>query len=198
MPEVTYAFIYRIQMQGSIFGQQCINNFYYGSGTEPTTLDALNLDFQTNVWRHLQPMISDSYVLHEVAVQGVKGDLSFGSVAYEESGTVGGDCLPGFVSWDFTILRAGLGERNGYKRFAGVPESLQNDGNPTAGALATAIAAATYMASTISTGALLFDPVIQRDYVHKIKQNPPKYYSYSAVVFSRIGSQNSRKVGHGR
>lgn len=198
MPNATPGFVYQITAFGGVIGQETINVWYFGGANICTDLVALGNDFITLDLLPLLPVMSGSAGFSYITVTGVHGDIAFTSVPVSVTGGVSGDCLPPFVSWDFTLLRGGAGERNGYKRIAGVPESLQLQGSPTVGAAVNLAAAGASMFTSISDGTHSYAPVIRRTRVHHIPQSPPVWYNVSAIQFSKIGSQNSRKFGHGR
>jgi hypothetical protein len=198
MPLSTYTEVYQVKLIGAFAGQETINIFHFGANTYAgDALDLLNA-----WWASMQAPISSacsgSATWTAAEVQQEKGGVLFGAIPLADSGNVSGDSLPPFVSWDYTLVRGGALERNGYKRFAGVPESKQNSGvvdnsfRPTLDILADA------MFNGFDVLLAHFTPVIKRNYVHHVRQTPPVYYDMSNVVYSKIGSQNSRKFGHGR
>jgi len=199
MPIVTWNYVIEVLITGFVLGEETINRFFYATMNAPIdTLDDFLTEFGNTVLTDVLAIMSNQSGFSVGTAQFVKGGTAFASKIYAAAGNVSGDVLPPFVAWDFTLLRGGARERNGYKRFAGVPESYQANGNPTTTAAALAAAAAVTMGSTVSTANDTWDPVIQRTVVNHIPQHPPVYYDISNVIFSRIGSQNSRKQGHGR
>jgi len=54
------------------------------------------------------------------------------------------------------------------------------------------------MATDITDGTETYEPVIQRKFVNHIPKIPPVFYTISDVRYAKVGSQNSRKFGHGR
>jgi hypothetical protein len=199
MPESTATSVIEILVIGSVLGEQTVNRWFYGLPVTPVdTLDDFLTEFGNTVLSDLLVTMSSQSSFDTGFAQYVKGGTAFATKTYSASGTTSGDCLPPFVAWDFTLLRSGARERNGYKRIAGVPESSQANGNPTSGARANLDVAAASMAGNITLATDEWIPVIRRKRIGKVIQNPPKYYDISTVQFSRIGSQNSRKSGHGR
>jgi len=119
------------------------------------------------------------------------------------------DQIPPFNAWTFKYVNAITGRRHGYKRFAGVTESNQVEGQPTSGALGSLNSIAAnlgddLLAYTIAGG--LPDsplalgtaiPIILHRVLHGDVLNPVEYSEISAVIFDHIGSQNTRKAGRG-
>jgi hypothetical protein len=154
--------------------------------------------FDTTVVQPMLDVMSNLAHVNTLEAQIVHGGGAFDVKTTSYGGHVSGDCLPTFVAWDFTLLRGGLGERNGYKRIAGVAETQQHEGIPTTGANTLLALVAAGMNTAFDSGGDVYNPVIRRGTINRVPQNPAKYYSVSNVLFARIGSQNSRKVGHGR
>lgn len=107
-----------------------------------------------------------------------------------------GDAMPPNVTYTFRLLRETLATRHGYKRFAGVDETLQSNGlyigseNAT-GAIQEALAADIQPAPSIIP---LLEPVIVRkDAAGAISA----VNSVGASDFRGIGTQNTRKIGRG-
>lgn len=190
-------FVYRITWKGAILGEAAYNVFYYGCSTDAADLDALLVAQKEAVWNVLQPILSSKASLDQVVGEGVKGTTHFSSVVPAELGSVSGDCLPPYAAYGFTLLREGVGERNGYKRFAGVPESLQIDGNPTGTVTANLPTIQAGLAADLTVGDETWTPLIRRTRVHKVVQLPPTYWNQGNVVFGGITTQSSRKYGHG-
>lgn len=103
---------------------------------------------------------------------------------------------PSFTSYGFMLLRESLVTRNGYKRFAGIPDPLI-DGNSYVGTpswltdVENGLAADLYIAL-----AGVAEPVI----VKRPIANPAGVYQYSGIgsaQFRGIGTQNTRKQGRG-
>lgn len=193
----TLNFVLRITWKGAILGEAAYNVFYYGCGTEPTSVDDVLIAQKEAVWNVLQPILSTKASLDQVVGEGVKGTTRFSSIVPAELGSVSGDCLPPYAAYGFTLLRDGVGERNGYKRFAGVPESYQIDGHPTGTVSANLPAIQAALAADLTVGDETWTPLIRRTRVHKVVQNPPTYWNQGSVVFGGITTQSSRKYGHG-
>jgi hypothetical protein len=198
MPITAFANYAAIKLVGAFLGQETINLFHFGYGAYlGTAVDAL-----TAWWATMQTPISASCsgqaTWTSAEFQQEVGGVAFGSIPLADSGNVAGDSLPPFVCWDFTLVRGGALERNGYKRIAGVPESKQANGVVDNTFRATLDNLAAPIFAGFDVGLDHFTPVIKRKQIHGVAQHPPKYYDMSNVVYSKIGSQNSRKYGHGR
>jgi len=199
MPENTGDTAMEIIVTGSVLGEQTINRFFYVlDGAPSDTILNFLTEFGNTVLTAVLVTMSNQASFDSAIGQEVKGGNNFDAKTYSAPGSVSGDCLPPFVAWDYTLLRSGVGERNGYKRFAGVPESSQVNGNPTTGARTNLDLAAAALFGHVLNGTDEWVPVVRRTRIHHVAQVPPKYYNISNVSFSRIGSQNSRKQGHGR
>jgi len=103
------------------------------------------------------------------------------------------------VTFSFRYARTSLAVRNGAKRFAGVPETYQENGVIVAGTPTTNVnATAAVLDDAISDGlGTTFIPVIM-----KKTRIPPEgefeswlyeEFTTAGVTYSHIGSQNTRK-----
>lgn len=198
MPEDTSPYAVRIRTIGDVLGQEALQVWYYTTNTAPTGVADLLTTFKADVADHLLDIMSVQSHILSIDAQYVKGAAFFGTLLVGSGGNVSGDCLPPFVSWDFTLVRGGALERNGYKRLQGVPESKQADGIATPSAFADLNSLAGFMFADLDDGTNLYHPVIRRTRINRAAQVPPKYFSISSVLYSQIGTQNSRKAGHGR
>lgn len=198
MPALNPTFVAQIKLFGTVISEESLNVFYYGTDTMVDTLADLLAGFQSTVVSQLPPVTSASSFYGKAEATLVKGGNLFDSVSFFTPGTVSGEALPPYATWDITLVRGGAGERNGYKRLMGVPESLQTGGIATAGAIANLANVTLAMSQIVVAVTDQWTPVIRRDVVNRVVQNPPKWYSISSVLYSKIGTQNSRKFGHGR
>lgn len=198
MPIVTDPFIIEFDVHGVVLNQETVNRFFYSCVDVATDIDPIVDAFHDHVVPSWLTVISTGAALLKIVAQVVRGGSLFTQRVATELGTAPGDCMPPFVAWDYTLLRGGALERNGYKRFAGVPEVSQNNGVRTTAATPDLDALAVVLGNTFSVGLVQFGPVIRRTKVNHVTQNPPTFYTCSGAVYSKIGSQNSRKFGHGR
>jgi len=198
MPELTPAFVAQLKLKATVITEESLNIFYYGSDTNADGLDGLITRFRTIVMPKLIAVTSTQCQFESIEATMVKGGNDFTSQGFAEAGTVGGDTLPPYATWDFTLLRGGAGERNGYKRFPGVPEASQAQGIASAGAVANLNLLADALDTLLVPTTDQWSQVIRREVINHVIQNPPKWYSNGGTLYSRIGTQNSRKFGHGR
>src|SRR5476651_2330880 len=198
MPISGVANVVQLILQGTCVTEETLNVFYYGSATNLDGLPAFIAAWIAAVMTTLQSAVGTSTLYSEVSAQGERGVTSFATQPISLSGFVSGDQLPPFATWDFTYVRGGALERNGYKRFSGIPESFQQNGVATGSGPGQVAALATVLNQDIPVVLDTWFPLIRRTKVHRLAQIPPVYYDKSSVVYSKIGSQNSRKFGHGR
>ncbi len=198
MPENTDAFVIEIVMHSDTINEKAINRFFYASASFASAVTDVLDAFDTVVGTPLLDIMNVNSTIRQYDGNMVKGSALFGSKAVIRSGSVSGSMTPTFVAWDYTYLRGGVGERNGYKRFVGVAESSQDNGSPTTGIATSLSVVADALGQPLIIDADTWVPVIRRTRINHTPQHPPKYYDISSVAFSKIGSQNSRKPGHGR
>jgi hypothetical protein len=197
LPVATFPGIYRIVLKGVVLGQETVNVFYYGDTNVAISLNGIAIAFRDDVATPISGIMNQNASFTSIGVEQVRGGNGFTQIGISVQGTNGGDCLPPYASWDFTLVRAGVGERNGYKRIAGVGEGNQTNGVANTGIVTALDTAAAAMLSLLVVGDDGLTPVIRRTRVNKFPQNPPIYYTMSDVNYSKIGTQNSRKYGHG-
>jgi len=198
MPELTAPYVARIITRGDVLGQEALQVWYYAAVSYDDGISAWLASFKLAVVDHLLDAMSNQAHIVTIEGQMVKGSNDFDTFNASVGGNISGDCLPPFASWDFTLLRGGGGERNGYKRIQGVPESKQVDGIATASAYADLTSLAGFMAASITVSLDEMFPCIRRTRINHAAQNPPKYFNVSDVQYSKIGTQNTRKFGRGR
>jgi hypothetical protein len=198
MPEDTAPVVYQFRVTGVSISEETIANYYYSASEEVANLDSLVEPFFTTVITPQLSIMNGNAFYTRLDIVTVKGGIAFASFDFLHIGTVSGDCLPPNVSYDFTLLRAGVGERNGYKRIAGVSESSQQQGTVTSGILALCALVSAGLSANLEVGEDAYPPCIRRTKIHRVPQNPPKFYTMSGATYSKIGTQNSRKFGHGR
>jgi len=119
----------------------------------------------------------------------------------QANGGVTGDCLPPYASWAFQLRRTTAATRNGAKRFAGVSESQQINGEPTAGAALSLQSMASWLGNpstlTLDNGVEIdveIQPVICR------KDNTGALIASQFVSSAQprgVSTQNTRKFGRG-
>lgn len=198
MPENTSPIVYELKAVGNVNGEEMINTWYYAGSAVATDLLALVADFYDHVLDGATTFMSSQAGWNYVNITGVRGTILFDTLVRLAEGLISGDCLPPYASWDFTLVRGGAGERNGYKRFVGVAEASQINGTATGAILANIASHLGDLGATITDGTTVYTPVIRRGTIGHVVQRPPKYYSTSGIIYSKIGTQNSRKFGHGR
>lgn len=198
MPVNTSAFVVEILLRGVVLGQETINRFFYASTSYASAMIDVIDAFDAVVPAYLVTFMNEQAGFTSIEAQGVRGTSDFASKPISELGVGTGDCMPPFVSWDFTLVRGGARERNGYKRIAGVGEASSVGGIPTSSVLAVINAGVHTLSDTFEVGADTWVPVIPRTRVNRVPVLPRQYWDMSSAIFSKIGSQNSRKYGHGR
>jgi hypothetical protein len=123
-------------------------------------------------------------------------------------GTVAGDMAPPFVCYTFKYIRPNATFRLGYKRFGGLSEGVMGGyGQPTPATRLllddistalnsdiTALDPVTYAA--FADGAVM-EPILYRRIANGDVIDEPLVGRVSNVVYSHIGSQNTRKTGRG-
>ena len=199
MPVTTFTKVWEVIVTGVVLNQETINRFFYGSSDSLADAAGLGVTVETDLLPVIAGTMNQNASFLSLLVQGVKGATDFFSATLSIQGTNGGECLPPYASWDYTLVRGGARERNGYKRIAGVGEGNQQNGVASSGIQTALDLAANAMGDILTDGdGAVYTPVIRRTRVNKTPVNPAQYWSMTGAIYSKIGTQNSRKFGHGR
>jgi len=196
--------VYEVRLRGEYVSQVILNVFHYQSaGTadiaepELTIAAALgailvaqlvNIQVETFQW-------IDAYVKHLVD-GGAEATFPF---AGGEPGVIAAEGLPPHDAWAFRYNRSLTTTRHGQKRFAGVPETWQNNGVTVSGFLTTLDDVGDNLERDITdadgfgAGEIL-RPVIYSKFLNGELRETPITNPVSSVSFVRISTQNTRKV----
>jgi len=207
--------VMRIILRGRMpTGDEMLNvfhcEFYAGSGTDVGShlLENFAFGFWENIKTPLRAMVGDAFSFEQV--DAIKLDADFNQIngesfiipAGEQPGSVGAEYMPNFVVASFKYVRPAIGWRHGWKRFSGITETIVFGNTLTAGGLAQANTLAAALAADIGglypDGSPLVDPPDARPIVYRARWNgddlsPVEFDSPASVVFSGLGSQNTRK-----
>jgi hypothetical protein len=169
-----------------------------GTGNAHTLADA----FISDVLAGIVNIISSATVFTQIDVVNLEDPADFWTEPITEAGALGGDFMPPFVAAAFEYVRATRSVSNGRKSFGWIPEDQVNSGFPISGYLTALNLVATTLGNNVDdvTTSSSWEPVIWRrpgTYVSGVVTDPGLFYPISAVVFKRISSQNTRKIGRG-
>lgn len=193
--------VWQVRWVQNYLDQQVLNIFHYGVGTG-VLQNAQDLAdaFDAGVRQSLASIQVVNLISVRVEVQGERTATDLGLSLSGANGSVSSEGMPPYVAWAFRYNRTATTYRNGYKRIGGVPESMQNNGQPTGGALTALNAAA----------AVLNDSVVsldeERTYIPLLRQTvvgkapiTPVFWTVpdGTVEWASISTQNTRKFGHG-
>lgn len=183
--------------------QQCINVYYYRM-TSVVDLGDNYLEDLNTIWEDLVldeviGLQSDALTHVSREWKNLSNNLDFftdNTVVPGFLATPGGENTPSYVSAGFLLQRETLATRNGYKRFAGIPEGSIS-GNTYVGSTAVVDAVEAALASDLMAGIVsVAEPVI----VKRPIVPPVGVYVYSSIgsaAFRGLGTQNTRKLNRG-
>lgn len=151
----------------------------------------------------LQPITSSEVVWDGADILNLTSpdEIWSGNPTDASAGAVSGDSCPPFVSWGFLLRRTTRATRNGYKRFWGVPESMNLNGEPTGAAALLLIDVLDFLGNAIILapnppffdGCALEPVIVRKDGTGALLASQP----VTGAEFRAIGSQNTRKIGRG-
>jgi hypothetical protein len=189
----------QLTVKGTLQEQVCSNVYYY------TCLDAatgscaeLVATFFDTILGPLEAILSNQYHMFEAVAINLNNADDFSVTPMDSPGIISGDPYPPFVAMEFKYNRLTRVSRNGYKRYAGVPESASTDGvNPTS-AYATLCQDLADVLSANLVGALTqYVPVIFRKTSAAHEPLAGTGFAVDTVSVRTLTSQISRKIGHG-
>jgi len=116
-------------------------------------------------------------------------------------GTNTGDCLPPYATYSFLLQRTNATTRHGHKRFCGVGENQQQNGEAISGALTTLNTVADVIGNAVvltatspSTWEMTLSPrIVRKSSTGALVLSQPVL----SARFTSIGTQNTRKFGRG-
>lgn len=182
---------------------QPLLNVYYlqvhdivGSPTYEQLGDSLVNDYWTLRRRALT---SNLLTFERYEIRNLTNGIDFFEKDVNDPGTATGDAMPPYATVTIKLVRSTLITRNGYKRYAGIPEGAQNNGTLTGGALTNWTGVAdeiadeetyTFMGDEVRVVPIIVgtDPFTGGKDLTKI--NPVA----SALPNARLGTQNTRKI----
>ena len=209
----------RIVLKGtSVVGEDMQNvfhyNFYAGSGTDVNShlLENFAFGFWENIKATLRVITHNTSSYQEVECisldadfNGVNGE-SFVIPVGEQPGLAAGEAAHPALCFTYRYVRPSFAFRHGFKRFGGLTESfLVGDGVHSSGVTPVEnlrLALAADIGGLYPDGSPLTDPpdarpIVYRRTVESTVISPVLWGIPVGIVFSKVGTQNSRKRGHG-
>jgi len=194
--------VYAFVATGQVLDQLTVNVFHYKAFTSgDVDLDALLTTFEEDVLTPVASHLNLQASFTQLEIKQVVGGFAYAVHLFTNPivGGESGDCLPPSVCYTYRYQRTQLGRRHGYKRFAGVGEAQQTDGVATVGILPSLQDDAEVLAADLEPiSGISLRPVILHSQLNGQPVTPPVPQDIQTVVYSHIGTQNTRKFGRGR
>lgn len=170
--------------------QELLNVFHYKRSLGTNTSEELINQFDDVVMPFLGNLISSYINFNTLEAYSMLDPTDFFARAPATyiSGGVSGDVLPVWNNFSFIYHRPSRAVRNGWKRFPGVPESSQNAGSISGGAITEANNLANKLQDILVSTDLTttYTPGIWSDVLDD-------FFAVSSVSFQKLGTQNTRK-----
>jgi hypothetical protein len=190
---------YQLTINGTIFDQPFSNVFYYvvleGDGFDA---DNVGSAFKIGILPNIGGVQNVAVEYTDMVILGIRDSHDIATIDISDNaGIVSGDCLPPYAAWSFMISRDSTQMRNGYKRFPGVSESWQTNGEVATGTPdedMEALAETLHSHLEIS-GDLIGVMTVPRRQFHGTPVDPVQYWEGADVIFKGISTQNTRKFG---
>ena len=189
----------RITMSSFMFDQTILNVLYYRvtsiAGFTDDGYEACLDDFVDNILEPVQLATSTDFRFDSLYLQNISNGIDIATRNIGLDGSIGAGSLPSFVNYTFRLQRETVATRNGYKRFAGVPESYVTGNTYTGpGGLIDTIEQG--LALDLLSGLVsIAEPVIMKRPLPTIVPSSHPYSSIGGSDFRGIGTQNTRKGG---
>ena len=209
----------RMKLRGSWNGIVETNNIFYFRVdvllTEDfeASLHNAAMGFWHTIKASLLILTADVQNYTEIVAESLDADANLinGESYFIPVGTgVGGDpndSLPSADAWTFKYVRPSSSKRHGFKRFAGIPENDQVDGLPAGGVASslTALGDALFTpfpfwaddGGTETEMSGVITPTLVQRVLNGDLVSPAVFYDPTAVVFDKIGHQDTRDRGRG-
>lgn len=191
--------VYQLIIQGTIFDQVIENVFWYnveaGTGFDA---DELGVAFREAVLSFIIGIQSTAVEWLTLFVLGARDSTDVATIDVTgTNGLITGDCLPPYAAWSYIYTRKSRAMRHGFKRFAGVPESWQTNGEVATGTPTTTVGdLGSSLQVILELGAdVTGAPVVPQRQRHGVPLTPIEYWSPADINFHGITTQNSRKFG---
>jgi len=174
-----------------------VNNFTFQQtvGASASNLNGLATLFIANILPPLVAVLSSLTVFMSLDIKQLTGGTDLVSVPLS-SGNVGlrsaqfqtpNDC------WSYRYFRSTSASRNGQKRFGLIYGGDYSDGVATGSILSLLPVLASALSGAQSDGTYTWEPRIVRKRLNGEQLAVPEAFSISAVAYTSVGSQNSRK-----
>lgn len=191
--------VYEARIEGRLGTIQTINVFHWkvtGAGSDIAVLSApIRVAMflpSTSIVAKWLPCVHNTFTIVKSTIFNYHDLADFDEQLISGfTGTVTGERLSGFNAWGFRYARGAIGQRYGYKRFAGVAENDVSGESPIAAAVTRLNALAAVMPQIITAGGTTLQAFIAKRPL-TLGANPLGQLSTSAA-FQRITTQNSRK-----
>ena len=183
-----------LKLVAGLYGAEINNIWFYGNANSTGDAGDLSLAFQQDVLPSIMAIQSEDLVYASIEIQGVRNT----TVLYSNTLTVNGDVAsaadPAFLAWSYRMNRQGVGERHGFKRFAGCPDAWIVDGTYDPSHATEFTAVATALAAEIDQGFAHYVPLIKQVTEVEVPENPISYHTFLTAAFRGVSTQNSRKL----
>lgn len=191
-------------VRGTYLGQTCLNVYHFRvtsiTGLAGNYLE-LFADFIENpITVSIAAVQISSYNYEDIEARNLSNGLDFFAKPLTLTGGItdsGANGVPSFVSMGWQLVRESLATRNGYKRYAGLSDTLLVDNLYAISALEEAqirsVLALDWVEGVVTVG----EPII---WGSPRSAAPVGSYVYSSIgdaIYKNVGTQNTRKPGRG-
>lgn len=184
-----------VRLKTTLLGQVCENVFHYQSvTTEDAIVGNMATAFSLDVVPQIKAILNGGVNFNEVYVINLSNAGYSYALPLAGTGSIGtiGTCMPKFNAFGFRFFTGDSTVKRGFKRFAGVDESVSSSGvySGTINTQINNLIAA--MTDTISDAGIDFVPIVWRR-PNSAADPSERLVPIITAVFSGLTTQNSRK-----
>lgn len=185
-------------------GQAVLNVYYYrivaALGITDAGYTAMLEWFEENVVTPVSEIQSE-FLLHDtLELRNLSNGLDIATLitGVNGTGTSADSALPSYVTVSYKLVRESLATRNGAKRFGGIVEEHVEGNTWELAGSSFDLAIAEALAMDYEAGlALVAEPIIVKRPIDVPVGTTYTYSSIGSAIFTRLGTQNTRKAGRG-
>lgn len=154
--------------------------------------------WQNDILPEMKAICPVQLSINELYIVNLDDVDDFGTAIVDSTGDVNEERLPTYDTWYFQLTRNSRATQNGRKFIGMVPETLQNGGVATSGALINLTLMALALAAPINAtpGSAIYQPRIWRrpgTYESGVVAAPGQFYAFGEAVYRKITHMGSRE-----
>ena len=185
--------VWSLRLIGNAGGKPMNNVFFYQNFGGGGTAAQLLVAFYQDVLPFVLAITSLDAEYTDIQTNGVQIATDFAASAFSDNGTASAGIEPRMVALGYRYNRLDNTDRNGYKRFGGLPDDIWISGQIDTAYTTDVANLRAACESVITEGGQNFAPCMQRRQKNNVVLTTPEFYNFLSVSTQGITTQNSRK-----